>query len=175
MAGYLSIDDAASTPIHAFSIAQVSVTHPAVPALTAVVGTGLVDLDPSLGGFATILNAFGEILNKGSVFTTLADGRVQVNVTGTVKITAYADFSHSVNNSTAGAAFAITRGGSTVYSSRSVHTKMPNAGDIGHVAGVGALDAVAGDIIGIAVASDITGNISVRAASVVLEYLGDYS
>lgn len=178
MTGYLSIhtpgETPAVTPISSYSMVQTAITHPDPAALIAVTGTGDADLQVVDGGFTTILNEYEETINKGTAFTTLADGRVQVNETGTVKITAYADMSHSVNNSTIGAVFAIERSATEIYSARTVHAKMPNSGDLGNLSGVGAFDAVAGDIVGIAIASNLSGNISVRSASTLMEFVGSY-
>jgi len=154
------------------NVAQVSITHP-TPAITlAVTGTGDADLNPALGGFSTLLNGYEQALLAGTAFTVLADGRVQVDRAGLVVINGYADISHTSNGTTVGAAFSIERGGSTIFSPRSVHARMPNAGNIGNLSGTGALDAEAGDIIGIALASDITGTISIRASSLVYEFKG---
>jgi hypothetical protein len=50
---------------------------------------------------------------------------------------------------------------------------MPNAGDIGNLSGAGSLAVVTGDIIGVALASDVTGTISVRASSLVFQFIGE--
>lgn len=154
------------------NVTQVSITHPS-PAITlAVTGTGDADLNPSLGGFSTLLNGYEQVLLTGTAFTVLTDGRVQVDRAGLIVINGYADISHTSNGTTVGAAFSIERGGSTVFSPRSVHARMPNAGNIGNLSGTGAVQAEAGDIIGIALASDVTGTISIRASSLVYEFKG---
>lgn len=154
------------------SVCQVSITHPVTPVTISVTGTGDQDLNPADGGFTTLLNAYSPALSTGSGFTVLADGRVQVNKTGLVVIIGYADISHTNNGTTVGAAFSIERGGSTVFSPRSVHARMPNAGNIGNLSGTGAVDAQAGDIIGLGIASDITGTVNIRASSLVYEFKG---
>lgn len=154
------------------NVTQVSITHPTPAVTIAVTGTGDQDLNPALGGFTTLLNAYQTALFTGTAFTVLADGRVQINRAGLVVINGYADISHTNNGTTVGAAFSIERGGSTVFSPRSVHARMPNAGNIGNLSGTGAVEAEAGDIIGLALASDVTGTISIRASSLVYEYKG---
>lgn len=151
------------------SVCQVSITHPSPAYTVAVTGTGDDDLNPATysSSFVTMLNGYEEALNEGGAFTVDPDGRVRMLTNALVTITAYADLEHSANNSTAGAVFSITRGGSTELSPRSVHGRLPNAGSIANLSGGGALNALAGDIIGIAIASDITGTISVRASSIV--------
>lgn len=153
-------------------IAQVSITHPAVDYFVTVVGTGTADLNPSLGGYVTVLNGFTEVLNKNGAFITLADGRVQVLKPGVVQITGFADVAHSVNNAHVGAAFSVTRSGVTTLSARAVHAKVPNAGDIGNISGTGTLLAQAGDIIGLALASSASGNVSIRSSSLVFKLVG---
>lgn len=162
-------------PINAYGIVQASITHPDPAYTIAVTGTGDNDLNPANGGYVTALNGYSEALNEGSKFTVLADGRVRVEQDGVVKAVAYADVEHSANNATVGAAFSIERGVSTILTPRAVHSKVPNTGDVGSLSGTGSFTAVAGDILGIALASDITGSISIRASSLVVEYVGDYS
>lgn len=154
------------------NICQVSITHPSVPFVVSVTGTGDADLNPANGGFVDVLNGYTQALNAGNAFTVLADGRVQVNIAGVVMVNGYADLSHPNNNTTVGAVFSITRGGSTTYSPRSVHSKMPNAGDIGNISGGGTLIAEVGDIIGLAIASNVTGNISFRSSSLIYNLVG---
>jgi len=154
------------------SVCQVSITHPSPAATIALTGTGDQDLNPANGGFVTVLDDYVQILNSGSAFTVLADGRVQVNKAGVVIATGYSDISHSNNGTTVGAAFSVEREGVVTLSSRSVHARMPNAGNIGNLSGVGSLNAEAGDIIGLAIASDITGTVSIRASSLVFDYKG---
>lgn len=151
---------------------QVSITHPDPAVTVAVTGAGDADLQPPTG-YETVLNAYEETANRGDVFTVNASGQIQVNVAGLIEIQGYADLTHSSNNATVGVAFSITRGGGTVYSDRAVHTRMPAAGDIGHLSGGGLLQAEAGDLISIGVASDITGTISLRTSSLVYKYLGE--
>lgn len=153
------------------NLCQVSITHP-TPAITlSVVGTGDKDLDPAVypSNFVTLLDGYEQQLNKGTVFETLPDGRVKILVSVYVTVTAYADIQHSANNTTAGAAFSIERGAVTALSARSVHAKLPNTGDIGNISGVGSFVAEAGDIVGIALASNVTGNFNIRASSLVFE------
>jgi hypothetical protein len=160
-------------PFALANVCQVSITHP-TPAITvSVTGTGDPDLNPVDGGFVEVLNGYEEVLKTGSLFTVLADGRVQINKSGYMIITAYSDISHTSNGTTVGATFTVERGGSTVYSPRSVHARMPNAGDIGNLSGAGSLAVVTGDIIGVALASDVTGTISVRASSLVFQFIGE--
>ena len=160
--------------ISGFSQTQVSITHP-VPAIpVTLVGTGTPDLDPALvaANYVTVLNNYEFIRSKGDAFTVIADGRVQINYDGAVTIDAYADMSHTSNSATVGAVFSIERGGSTVLSARSVHALMPNTGDIGNISGNGSTDLLAGDIVGIALASDKSGDINIRSSSLVFEYFG---
>lgn len=154
------------------NVCQVSITHPDPAVTVSVTGTGNADLNPADGGFISILNSYTEALNEGTAFTVLADGRVQVNQSGVVVINGYSDISHTSNGTTVGAAFTIERNTVTTLSPRSVHARMPNAGNIGNLSGVGSLSAQAGDIIGLALASDVTGAISIRASSLVYEFKG---
>lgn len=175
VAANLAVDDTVSGELtikSAANICQVSITHPVTPATVAVTGTGDADLNPASGGFVAVSNEFTEALNAGTAFTVLADGRVQVNQAGYVYIAGYADLSHSSNNTTAGAAFSIERSAVVTLSPRSVHAKMPNAGDIGNLSGGGSLLAQAGDIIGLSVASSVTGTLNIRASSLVYQFLG---
>ena len=155
------------------NICQVSITHPDPAVTVSVTGTGDDDLNPASGGFVSVNNAYVESLKTGGLFTVLADGRVQVNKSGYLVMNGYSDRSHSSNGTTVGAAFTIERGGSTVFSPRSVHARMPNAGNIGNLSGVGSLAVVNGDIIGLALASDVTGSISIRASSLVFQFMGE--
>lgn len=158
--------------VYEANICQVSITHPTPVVTVAVTGTGDPDLNPANGGFVTLLNKYLQATLSGSAFTVLADGRVQVNRAGVVVVNGYADISHTNNGTTVGAAFSIERSGSTVFSPRSVHARMPNAGNIGNLSGTGAVGAQAGDIIGLALASDVTGTISIRASSLVYDFKG---
>lgn len=153
------------------NIAQMSISHPTTPITVSVTGTGSDDLKPSDGGYVNILNAFTSALTRGTNVTVLADGRFQFNAPGTVVVTGFADLTHSVYSSTVGVAFAFTRSGVTTLSARAVHSKMPAAGDIGSIAGVGTIEVLAGDILGLAVASDKTGTISLRSSSLVAQHI----
>ena len=150
------------------SCIQVSITHPEPEssAQVAVTGQGTTNLVPPTG-FVQLLNVYSEVLNAGPGFSVEPDGRVRVNSDVLIKVDAYADIKHSVNNSTVGAAFSILRNETLIYSARSVHTRMPNAGDIGHLSGIGVVQALKDDVIGIGLASDLSGNITVRTSSVV--------
>lgn len=149
------------------SICQVSITHPSPDYSVSVTGTGDNRLNPANGGYVSVLNGYAQVLNSGTRFTTNADGRVTVNAAGVVDVTAYVDVFHSSNNSSVGAVVSVERNGTTTYSPRAVHSKATNAGDIGNISGGGVLDAQAGDILGIALASDNTGNITIASSSVV--------
>jgi hypothetical protein len=151
------------------SLIQMSVTHPNPDTLAqaTVVGTANADLPPPTG-FVGLLNMYSPVVPaEGNVFVAEPDGRVRVKIAAYINIVAYADIKHSVNNSTVGAAFAIQRGGSTIYSARSVHAKMPNAGDIGHLSGNGLVLTQPEDIIGIGIASNLSGTIKIRASTIV--------
>lgn len=154
------------------NVCQVSITHPLPAVSVSVIGTGDEDLNPADGGFTDILNSYESAFNSGTAFTVLADGRVQANEDGVVIITGYSDISHSNNGTTVGAAFSIERLGSQSLSPRSVHSRMPNAGNIGNLSGTGTLPVLSGDIIGLALASDVTGDISIRASSLVFNFAG---
>jgi hypothetical protein len=157
----------------AHQMVQISITHPDPEILIAVTGTGNAGLNPADGGYVQILNAYTQVLNKGSAFTVQPDGRLLINKTGLIKLTGYLDATHSANNATNGVSFTLERNSVVNYTPRAVHLRMPNAGDIGHLAGVGIVDAQVGDILGVAIASNITGNISLRTSSVVAEYHGE--
>lgn len=153
------------------SLCQVSITHPSPAFTVAVTGTGDNDLDPSIyaANFVTLLNGYSEQLNTGSAFETQPDGRVKFLKSGAAVVSAYADIEHTANNTTAGAVFSIERNAATILSPRSVHSRLPNTGDIGNLAGTGSFNAQVGDIVGVALASDVTGSLSVRASSLVFE------
>lgn len=155
-------------------IAQVSVTHPYPAVLIPVTGTGDKDLSPITyaSSYVSVLNAYQPALNADGAFTTLSDGRVQVNYAGFIQVSGFADVSHSNNNAHVGAAFTIERASVVSLSPRAVHAKVPNAGDIGNISGTGSLQAEVGDIIGIALASDVTGDISLRSSSLVFDWKG---
>jgi len=172
----IEIDDTDPTKLifrSKVNLAQVSITHPATPATVTVVGTGDPDLDPSVNAanFVQVANEYTPALAKGDALQILPDGRVKVTKPGTVVVTGYADVSHSNNNTTVGVAFQIERSAAFVLSPRTVHA-MPNAGDIGNICGVGSLDAQVDDIIGIAVASSVSGTINFRSSSLVYEFKG---
>ena len=154
-----------------YSVAQASITHPSPAILVPVTGTGDPDLNPVDGGYVPVLDEYTIALEEGSGLTVLPDGRIQFNRDGVAVVSAYADVAHSSNNSTAGATFVLYRGAATVFSGRSVHARLPNAGDIGNISGAGSLSVLSGDILGIAFASDITGNLSIRTSSVVIQLL----
>ena len=174
----VALDDTTPGELYAKTkpnIAQVSITHPVAPAgQIVVVGTGDPDLNPALyaSSFVPVENEYTQAVLQGAAMTVLADGRVQVNTPGTVLVQGYADISHSNNNATVGIVFRIERSGVFVLSPRTVHARMPNAGDIGNLSGVGAVDAQAGDLIGVAVAADVAGTVSFRASSLVYDFKG---
>jgi len=155
-------------------IAQVAITHPEPAYTVAVTGTGNTGLNPAIyeSSFVDVLNGYTESFNADGVFTVLPDGRVQINKTGTIFISGYADIYHSANNSTVGVAFSIERNSVRVLSPRSVHARMPNGGDIGNISGCGVVAAQVGDIIGIALASSVTGTISFSASALVYDFKG---
>lgn len=158
-----------------YSQVQISITHPLSPAgEVVVIGTGSQDLNPATyeSSFVDVLNKYSQSRNKGTSFTVTADGRVRMERSGAVVIAGYADIAHSVNNATVGVVFTVERGGSRILTQRTVHSKMPNAGDIGHLSGDGSTDLLEGDIIGLAVASDKSGNLDIRSSSLVFEYYG---
>jgi hypothetical protein len=150
------------------SAVQVSVTHPAVAATVAVTGTGTQELDPADwdSSYIDVLNHFTSVFTKGDDFTVLADGRVQVNQNCDVDVIGYLDAAHSANNATVGVVFTVERSSVRVLSARAVHSRMPNSDDIGSLSGTGMLSAQAGDIIGIALASDVTGTIRIHSSSI---------
>jgi hypothetical protein len=151
---------------------QASITYPVVPAAFSVTGTGNTELNPLSGGYVLVTDQYASVFLRGNTFEMTTDGRVRVLKNAAIKIIAYLDLKHSSNNSTVGAVFAIDRAGGTIYSSRSVRAKMPTAGDISNISGVGMLQALAGDIITTAVASNLSGTVTISTSSVVMESLG---
>lgn len=149
------------------TLAQVSVTHPAVAATVAVTGTTDPDLNPVtyVASFVEVLNEFSQQYLEGTKLEVQADGRIKALVDCKVHVDGYLDLTHSVNNATAGAAFVVTRGGTPVLTARTVHSKMPNAGDIGHLSGNGMVTLLAGDIFGLALASDLTGTLDIKSST----------
>lgn len=158
-------------------ICQVSITYPSPEFTVSLTGTGNTDLNPAIYGssFVTLINGYNLHLNKSDVFNVRADGRVEVLAAGTINLTSYFDMKHSANGSTLGMVYAINRGADpTIFSARAVHARFPSSSDIGHLAAVGIYQAQAGDILGVAVASDNSGTVSVRTSSLVFEYKGDF-
>lgn len=161
-------------PKQAPSIIQVSVTHPSPEFEVAVVGTGDVNLNPSIyaSSFVDALNGYEFIAMRGAAFSFVADGRILVERSVDVIIDAYADVTHSSNNSTVGVVFCIERDGQRILSSRAVHAKLPSQSDIGNISGVGAsvgeLSLRRGDIVGVCFASDKSGDITIKTSSIVI-------
>lgn len=158
-------------------IAQVSVTHPVAPDLVqlTLTGTGDPDLSPVTyeSSYVDVLNGYQPIANADGAFTILPDGRVQINYAGWVVVSGFADVKHTNNNAHVGAAFSIERNAARILSSRAVHARLPNAGNIGNISGVGSLLAEAGDIIGIALASDVSGTVEIRSSTLVFDWKGE--
>lgn len=152
---------------HGASACSMTVTHPSPAADVAVTGTGSQDLDPTNGGYTPVLNIYQPGIITGSLFTQLADGRVQVNRPALLDVSGYADVAQTANNSTVGLVFSVERGGVINLSPRSVHSRMPNQGDIGNISGHGLLEAQVGDIVGLHVASDKTGGVSFVSSNLI--------
>lgn len=165
----LSLDGSIGGSNHNHHTAQSSVTHPSPPVIVSVVGTGSQDLNPIDGGYVEILNQYTPQVQVGTGIVVQPDGRFEFTKQGVAVVTAYADVAHSANNSSVGATFTVTRGGTTIFSGRAVHARAPNAGDISNLSGVGSLEVLPGDILGVAFASDKTGDISIRASSLVAQ------
>lgn len=151
---------------------QVAITYPDPAVVIAVTGTGDPELNPVDGGFVSVENAFESNLFFGDTFEFTTDGRIKVLRPGKFKISAYMDLTHSVNNATVGVTATIERATVLNLSGRSIHAKFLNAGQIANLVGIVAFDALADDIIGIAVASDLTGNITFTSSIICLEYMG---
>jgi hypothetical protein len=151
-------------------VLQLSITYPITPAAIVVVGTGNASLQPPTG-FYSVLGHYLPVLADGVTLSATGDGQALLSRDALLVVTAYLDVSHSMNNSTVGVVFRVDRGGSIFYSGRSVHAKMPNNGDIGNISGVGVLQALAGDKIGVAVASDNSGTITIQTSAIVLQAL----
>jgi len=162
-------------PVAAPSILQMSITHPSPAYELTVIGAGDTDLDPAIyaSSFVNALNGYSLISSRGGKFGISDDGRILVKENCECIIEAYADISHSANNSTVGAAFSIERNGSVTLSSRAVHAKLPSQSDIGNISGVGTATGsfrlMTGDLLGVAFASDNSGTVSIRSSSVVIE------
>jgi len=152
---------------HGASVCSMTVTHPSPSEEVAVTGTGTPDLNPANGGYEPVLNIYQPGAISGSLFDQLADGRVQVNRPALLDISGYADVAQTANNSTIGIVFCVERDGVITLSPRAVHARMPNADDIGNISGGGLLRAEAGDIIGLHVASDKTGDISFVSSNLI--------
>lgn len=164
-----------SYPVWPPSILQMSITHPNPAYTLTVVGTGDIDLNPSVyaSSFVTAYNSYSFVSSRGWKFQATGDGRILINEDSECVITAYADVSHSANNSTVGAVFSIERNGAILLSARAVHAKLPSQSDIGNISGVGSslgdLRLKRGDILSVAFASDKSGTISIRSSSIVIE------
>lgn len=139
-----------------------------------VVGTGDKSLVPPTG-YVLIPN-YEETSNLGdnSVFTCNPDGTITLHQQEGEQlawmISAYYDVSHSSNNSTVGSALGIYRSGAWNFRPRAIHSEMPNLSDIGNMSGFGSADNVEdGDIIGIHIGSDRSGDVSIHTSGVVLD------
>lgn len=150
------------------SVCQISITFPVDPAdaRVSVAGTGDTDLQPP-AGFVPLLNAYQEILTIGPTFSVLADGRILINRDSYIQLVGYADVFHSSNNTTGAVTFVLERDSTLIYTNRSVHARLPSAGDIGNLSGNTFTQAQKGDILGVAFASNTTGDITVRTSTVV--------
>lgn len=148
---------------------HLSVTHPDPAILVSVTGTGDNDLNPADGGFVEVQSNYSLISEYGDTFTILGNGRVKVNKPCQLDVGGYLDLTHSANNATVAVTFAIVRDGVTTLSPRSIHAKMPSQGDPGNISGRGFLDTLANDEIYLVMASDVTGNVSIRASSLFFE------
>lgn len=134
----------------------------------AVTGTGSNLLTPPTG--YTKIAGYTEYTNYGSLLTVVA-GEL---VIGTLPVgnyfivgTGYMDPSHSLNNSSVGVVFGLTRAAVTTYTPRAVHTVMPNTGNINNIAGNGTVVGVqSGDTIGVYLASDKTGTVTVHTSNI---------
>lgn len=157
-------------PPSPLSLIQLSVTNPVTPANVSVTGTGSNLVIPP-DGYVPVLNYYQQVLISGSAIGITGTGFALIQRDMLLKIDAYVDLSHPANNATVGVVFCIIRGGVTSFSDRAVHAKMPNNGDIGNIAGTGTIYALAGDQIGVAVASDITGTVRIRSSSIVYQAL----
>ena len=152
------------------SLLQLSITNPVTPAALVVTGTGNHLVIPPTG-YLPVLNHYKQVLLVGVGIGVTATGLALIQRDMLLKIDAYVDAEHSANNATVGVVFYILRGGSTVFSARAVHSKMPSGADIGNIAGTGTLNALAGDQVGIALASDLSGTVRIHASSLVYHAL----
>ena len=157
-------------PASPLGVLQLSISDPPVKATIAVTGTGSNLVIPPTG-YVPVLNQYLQVLKSGTAIDVSGFAFALINRDTLLKIDAYVDLSHSANNSTVGVVFCIIRGGVTSFSARAVHSKMPNGDDIGNIAGTGTINALAGDQIGIAVASDISGTVTIRTSSLVFQAL----
>lgn len=104
-------------------------------------------------------------------------GRMLIKRHGKLLSNGYADMSHSANNTTVGIIFGLERDGVVYFSERSVHAKMPNSDDYGHLAGIGMtgddkdspLDVQPGDRLGIYMATDLPGMVNLYNSTVVVK------
>lgn len=94
-----------------------------------------------------------------------------------ISIQGYIDVSHSVNNSTVGVLFSITRAGVVTYSQYTVNVNMPNSGDIGHIIlqvddmfnDISDYWVQNGDIVEVSIASNLSGVVSIEPSDVLFE------
>ncbi len=146
-------------------IVQITISNPITPAAMTVVGTGDNSLIPPTG-YVLVDSHYIESYNSNGTFTILPDGRIQVNVDCIFKIDAYFDVTHTINNATVGVVFGVDDGGGITFNDRSIHAKMTNSGDISNMSGMGVYNAVAGDLIGLYVASDKSGDVEIKSSVV---------
>ena len=151
-------------------VLQLSITYPTPAASVAVTGTGETALPPP-DGYVAVLEEYVQVFVAGETIVDSGDGRALVTRDSLLYISAYLDIFHSSNNATVGALFRIERGEDVIFSARAVHARLPNSGNIGNIAGVGVVSAMAGDLIGIALASSITGTVTIQTSSIVLQAL----
>lgn len=154
-----------------YSVAQTSVS-PSDPATVTTLVAGADELDPANGGYITLLNGYSEVLNSGPAFEILPDGRVKILRSGIVKISWYTDVGFALGNTIVGAVFSVLRGATTILSPRPIHGRLPVSADPANISGVGCIDALVGDIIGIAFACTRIGVITVTSSSIVFEHHG---
>ena len=156
-----------------YSIAEATITHPSPELTLALVGQGNESLQPP-SGYVTLLNGYTARVVKGSSFEATPDGRIKVLQDGLYRIDAYVDVSFDTNSVTIGAVFSFEdASGGVTYSWRAVHARLPNGQNIGNLSGQGVVELTAGSIIGVAFASEDSGDMTIHTSTVLVEYWGN--
>lgn len=136
------------------------------PPLPVAAGPGPFNGYVKVGGYA--LERAKEITFSDNALTLPNDGVYAVNI-------GWATFRHSQNSSIVSFLLAVEREGVLTFSQRPTGSRVPNVGDPANIGGGGTLDAQAGDIVSVWLASSKTGTVTVPNSNVTIQMLEDTS